>query len=143
MRKISGISLIEMLIALVIIAVGLLGVAGLQTYSLKNNTSAYQRSQVNALIYDIFDAMRTNRTEALNGAYQIDFAASYSPGSTRSSRDIASWLDRVRDPTILPAGDGRIVCANQAGLMVCVVTVQWDDTRGQNPPQEMTVSMAI
>jgi type IV pilus assembly protein PilV len=142
MRR-HGFSLIEMLVALLIVTIGLLGVAGLQAYSLKNNTSAYHRSQANALVYDIFDAMRANRQAALDGtSYDIGFdAAAPSPGN-RAARDLASWLLRLG--ATLPAGDGQIDCTGAApGPVVCTVTVRWDDTRGQVEPQQMTASMVL
>jgi type IV pilus assembly protein PilV len=139
----NGFSLIEMLVALLIVAVGVLGVAGLQAYSLKNNTSAYFRSQANALIYDIFDAMRANRVVALDGAsYDIEFDDASPSPSNRATRDLASWLNRIG--ATLPAGDGQIDCTGSApDPVICTVTVRWDDTRGQKEPQQMTTSMVL
>ena len=59
-----GFTLLEVLIAVMLLAVGLLGLAGLQAVSLRNNHSAYLRSQATMLTYDIIDSMRTNRSAA-------------------------------------------------------------------------------
>lgn len=59
-RKQSGLSLIEVLIAIVISSIGLLGLAGMQATGLQNNHSAYHRSQATVLAYDIADRMRSN-----------------------------------------------------------------------------------
>ena len=66
--RISGFTLLEVLVALVILSIGLLGLAGLQAASLRYNHSSYLRSQATLIAYDIVDRMRANRQEALNGA---------------------------------------------------------------------------
>ena len=48
-RRQKGTTLLEVLVSIVILSVGLLGYAGLQTLSMKNNTSAFQRSQATIL----------------------------------------------------------------------------------------------
>ena len=73
-----GFTLLEVLIAVMLLAVGLLGLAGLQAVSLRNNHSAYLRSQATMLTYEIIDSMRTNRS-----------AAQPLPGSIRRNYDIA------------------------------------------------------
>lgn len=60
----SGFTLLEILITLIILSVGLLGLAGLQTMSLRNNHSAYLGSQAAIQSYDIADRMRANSVEA-------------------------------------------------------------------------------
>lgn len=123
-RHISGLSLIEVLIAVLIVTVGLLGLAGLQGFSLRNNTSAYFRSQANALAYDILDSMRANRVNAAKGDYVVAVSADSSSIASRAASDISFWLDNLRH--YLPAGDGEISCDANA---FCVVTVFWDDNR--------------
>ena len=58
--KSQGFTLIEMLIALVVLSIGLLGLASLQATSLRMNDSAYFRTQAVSLGYDIFERMRGN-----------------------------------------------------------------------------------
>ena len=120
----QGLSLIEMLVALVVVSVGLLGMAGLQAYSLRMNTSAYHRTQANTLAYDILDAMRTNRETALAGGYNVAFAGSCSGGNQAAS-DRCDWLELLE--FLLPFGAGEVVCDN--ATQVCRVTVVWDDAR--------------
>lgn len=60
----SGFSLIEALIALLILAIGLLGFALLQTMNLRFTQSAQQRTQATNLAYDLLDQMRANRAQA-------------------------------------------------------------------------------
>lgn len=61
----DGFSLMEVLVALLILAIGLLGLASLQTLSLKFNHQSYERTQATLLAYDILDRMRANP----NGSY--------------------------------------------------------------------------
>ena len=60
MNTIKGFTLIEVLIAMLVLAVGLLGLASLQAYSLRNTQSAYNRSLATELAYDLADRMRAN-----------------------------------------------------------------------------------
>lgn len=62
----SGVSLLEVLISIVVLTVGLLGTAHMQTTGLVNNQRAYQRSQATLLAYDIADRMRANSASINN-----------------------------------------------------------------------------
>lgn len=123
-RRFQGFSLIEMLIALLVLSIGLLGMAGLQAYSLRNNTSAYQRSQANTLVYDILDSMRSNRAAALQGNYNVGYTVDPS-GSDQFAQDLYNWKQRLS--LLLPSGTGEVTCNSTTGL--CRVTVIWDDGR--------------
>lgn len=71
MKTYIGFTLIEVLIALLVLALGLMGLAALQTYSLRANLAAYTRGQATQLLYDMSDRMRTNSTSAKTGSYKI------------------------------------------------------------------------
>ena len=60
----QGFTLVEALIALLVLSIGLLGVAALQLIALQNNNNAMFRSQATYLAYDIADRMRANRDQA-------------------------------------------------------------------------------
>lgn len=60
MKTNTGFTLIEVLIAMLILAVGLLGLAALQTYTLRSNLAAYNYGQATQLLYDISDRIRAN-----------------------------------------------------------------------------------
>lgn len=74
-RHQHGFTLLEVLIAVVILSIGLLGVAGLQAFGLRNNQDAYVRSQAAILAMDIAERMRANRAGVLAGAYDLGAAA--------------------------------------------------------------------
>lgn len=67
--KHKGYTLIEVLVALLVISLGLLGMASLQVAGLKQNQNAYIRSQVLISAQDIVGRMRANKTGVLDGDY--------------------------------------------------------------------------
>lgn len=67
--KQQGFTLLEVLITIIILSVGMLGVANLQMLGLNYNNNAYHRSQAVQLAYDIIDRMRLNPTAVRAGNY--------------------------------------------------------------------------
>lgn len=68
-RASQGFSLIEVLVAVFVIAIGVLGVSSAQLISLKNSQSSYYRSQANFLVMDMLDRMRANPDGVQAGHY--------------------------------------------------------------------------
>jgi type IV pilus assembly protein PilV len=124
-NHINGFSLLEVLIALVVLSIGLLGIAALQANSLKANQSAYQRTQAIFLAYDMMDRMRANRTAALAGQYDIAMGLTLT-GSTLAVADTIDWQDNLVG-TLLPSGQGSVDCTTT--ITFCTVIVQWDESR--------------
>jgi len=130
-RACRGFGLIEVLVAILILAIGLLGLASLQTNGMRFNHSSYLRTQSTVLAYDILDIMRANRgsagksTTALGGAYVTDYADTHS-GSEGSEADLQNWKQRLA--TVLPEGEGQII-QNAAEF---TINVRWTE-RGGNP----------
>lgn len=142
-RSERGLTLVEILVALLILSIGLLGLAGLQTLSLTFNTSAYYRTQATALAYGLADRMRANRPAALAGDYDAalldpapDCAAPNLDGSVPQD-DIAIW--RMALACRLPLGNGSVTRNGNEFTL----SVQWDDDRdGTDPtPFEFTTSL--
>jgi type IV pilus assembly protein PilV len=130
----SGFSLIEVLVALVVLSVGLLGLAALQSNAVGFNRDAYLRSQATILAYDIADRMRANRQEAVNGSYNSVFATTLpacnaAVAGTVVQQDIAAWRRAL--VCALPAGNGQIAWDQPSEILT--VTVRWDESRGANP----------
>jgi type IV pilus assembly protein PilV len=140
----TGFTIIEVLVAVLVLAIGLLGIAGLQAAGLRNNQSAYQRTQATILAYDIVDRMRVNRTLAEDGPnpYQINFAdspavppvnchAAACTPTQLAAFDLYAWTQQLNRK--LPAGDGAIQRRIVGGTrMIFQVTVRWDDDRDGN-----------
>lgn len=139
----AGFTLFEVLIALLVLSLGLLGMAGMQTMSLRNNHSAFLRSQASVLANDILDRMRVNRD--LANTYQIDFSESV-PSSVNCAvtactpgqmavYDLSQWKAALAAK--LPAGDGRIVPVSGN---LYQVRVSWDDSRGEDNRLEFSTT---
>lgn len=127
-KRQAGTSLIEVLVTLVVLAIGVFGLAQLHANSIKSNQSAYYRSQATLLAYDIGERMRANRVAALKGDYAVDFPQSNSNNTVSGSRaeqDKAEWLNQLAQT--LPEGTGKVSSDN--GLMI--IEVRWDDTRAE------------
>lgn len=135
-KRQAGVSLVEILVALVVLSVGLLGMANLQAAGLRANHNAYLRSQAVILAQDIADRMRANRPPALAGDYDIALDATAS-GSGVAVDDLEDWKAALA--TRLPAGDGAVAVANG----VATVTIEWDDSRGANDPVQLVVTTGI
>jgi type IV pilus assembly protein PilV len=128
--KQSGFTLLEILVALLVLAIGLLGLAGLMTSSMRNNLSASHRTQATWQAYDIIDRMRANRAVAIAGGYATALGAATAcstavPAGTVAQQDVAAWKNQVA--CALPTGNGSIAvnAAREA-----TVVIQWNDSRG-------------
>ena len=121
-----GATLIEVLVAMVVLAIGLLGLAGLQATSVQSNYSAYYRSQATILAADITDRMRANRNAAISGSYTLsELKSAHSSTTSRADKDLNEWLARVSQ---LPSGKAQITRDTTTGIVT--VTITWDDSRG-------------
>jgi type IV pilus assembly protein PilV len=138
-KRDSGFSMIEVLVAVLILAIGLLGVAAIQTTALKNNNSAFQRSQANMLAYFMMDAMRANSGEANKGAYNLTKTCVIPVGSNLITRDQRAWLTALK----ANLGDvsttcGEINCTTNS----CSVKVYWDDGHGSTGSNGQNVGVS-
>lgn len=114
MNKQQGLSLIESLVAMLIMSVGLLGVVALQTQALTQQRSAYLETQATNMAQDMMDRIRANRGQA--NAYSLAFGQSVS-GTELAARDKREWVADVA--TVLPQGQGAISVA-QSNVSVTV-----------------------
>jgi type IV pilus assembly protein PilV len=67
----AGFTLLEVLVALFVLAIGLLGLAMLQTTGLRFNTNSYSRTQATYVAYDIAERMRANASGFTAGKYDV------------------------------------------------------------------------
>lgn len=123
--------LIEVLIAVLVLAIGLLGIAAMQATALRNSHGALQRSQAATQVHAIFDAMRANRTVALAGGYALARTCTASAGSDLAGADIARWIGDLQD-TLGEGACGTITCTSPS----CTVTVDWDDSRATDATED-------
>ncbi len=142
-NKQAGITLIEILVTMIILAIGLLGLAGLMMDGLKNNQSAYLRTQASILAYDMSDRIRINRDRAIAGDYD-GYSTSGEGGFTnlpacvtnaagcsaadQVNQDLAEWtreIQGVGGTALLPDGEGSIT---RGGGNLFTITVGWQET---------------
>lgn len=127
MKK-NGFSLVEVLVAMVVLSVGLLGIAGMMASTVRNNHSAYHRSQATWLAYDMLDRVRANRDAALAPANNFNIALGTANSAVTGivGGEVNAWKNRLA--AALPAGDGSVTVV-PATRRVTVV-VRWNDSRG-------------
>lgn len=134
--KSSGFTLLEVVIAICVLSVGLLGLASLQGTSLKLNSSALMRSQATNLAASIVDAMRANRAAVFTGAYDATApttppacANNVSLTGTIAAQDLKAWRNSLA--CTFPSGTGSIVRRTVGANTVVTVTIEWNDNRGK------------
>jgi type IV pilus assembly protein PilV len=115
----KGFSMLEVLIAILVISFGLLGLAGLQALGLKNNQTAYLRSLATQQAYDMADRMRANMKGVAAGSYNsIPAGAGSDPGCITSNCSTAQMATNDRyewnsaNAALLPGGAGSVYRAN-------------------------------
>jgi type IV pilus assembly protein PilV len=127
----AGFTMIEVLVALVVLSIGLLGVAALQMVGLRGNLSASFRTQASYLADDIIDRMRANYTAARGPAvsglqYQLGMGATTPTGTDPTAiADVTAWIAELQT---LPSGQGSI--SVDTNTNIATVTIKWLDTRG-------------
>lgn len=126
----SGIALIEVLVAVLVLGVGLLGMAAMQVTSSQMTNGAGQRTQAVLLSADILDRIRANRSNRM--AYDginvnpddVNCATDFVPNNALSvsANDIAEWSNLI--VCLLPEGTGTVNVDAATGVVT--VVVDWD-----------------
>ncbi len=109
LRRAAGVTLIEVLISLLVLSIGLLGVAALQSFTLKANQGAYFRTQAVNQAYEVADFIRSNR-------------------GAPDAIDWAIWQTRISQQ--LPEGALVVVINNN----IATVEVSWQENRLGDEP---------
>ncbi len=134
-----GFTLLELLIALLVLSIGLLGLAALQTTGLRSNQMASMRTIATQLTYDMTDRMRAN-PDGLTTTNQYYVLGTGDPtpsivtncdaeacnSSELADFDLGQWRARVGT---LPGGLSQIIQTTTAGTTTHTVTVHWNETR--------------
>ena len=141
----SGFTLLEVLIAVLVFSLGLLGVAGMMLTSVRGNHTAQLHTQATLLAQWMGDAMRANPVAVIAGNYNATATAgtpdACSTGCTpaqAATRDLTAWGSMIARS--LPAGTGTVRCdlnspirpndgvaAFPAGL--CTVSLTWSEAQ--------------
>jgi type IV pilus assembly protein PilV len=154
----SGYSLLEVLIALLVFSIGLLGLAAMMVSAVRGNHQAYHHSQAVYVANSMADGLRANLAAVNAGAYNTDWVSSAAgdPCTTGcgapavAARDIATWAQMANER--LPGGEIRVQCAGvptgaatlpEAGYNgVCTLGVRWGEV-GDTGQSEASTSRAF
>ncbi|MCB1773873.1 MAG: type IV pilus modification protein PilV [Gammaproteobacteria bacterium] len=156
-----GFTLLEVLVSLLVLSIGLIGVAGLQLLGVSNSRDAYFRTQAVMLSYDISDRMRANQDAVDSASYSgnagtLNSNCRSTTGCTPAQMagdDVALWKLAL---AALPGGEG-VVCIDSTfddgsgeGSPACdgvgnqyAVKVWWDDDRNAATDKERLVTVVV
>lgn len=153
-RRQRGIGLVEVLVALLVFSIGVLGLAKLQLLSLSNTNTAYMRSQASLLAYGLLDRMRANPQSASSGKYDLSLAGALPGGTTvvncdtnsctptqLATDDLSRWLSDVS--TTLPQGKASVSTNTSAQPELVTVTIEWNAGRGTSGTTQLSVESAL
>ena len=152
LRKSKGFSLVEVLIALIIMSVGMLGIAGLYVQSMQAGRTSMLRHHAVTLAGDIADRIRANPTAGV--------AYTASPGQDNgcvgpsancdvaqmAANDIFLWQAHANDflPPMADGSDQVVVTLNAAALPpTFTITVRWDEPTPDNVPPSYSILVPV
>lgn len=118
-----GFNLLEVLIAILVLAIGLIGLAALQSVGLKSSHGAYLSSQSALLAYDMADRIRANAENA--AAYVGESNCPETPADLPLAQaDFDEWSCRLGE--LLPSGVGEVALDGD----LYRITIEWVDRQG-------------
>jgi len=125
--KQAGVSLIEVMIAVFISAVGLLGAAAMQLNALKYTDSALKTSQASFIAYDILERMRANASPATLSQYDLP-SVSEAPAHANNHRqhDLMDFAKNVK--SLDDTGTG-VIDVHPTKNATVTITIGWDEGR--------------
>jgi type IV pilus assembly protein PilV len=122
LKQNSGFSLIEILVSLVVLSIGLMGLAGLQMAALKGTNDAHYRTQASLLMMDLADRMRANQKGVAEGKYRTSTAincanppAKQCDSETCKGEELAAfdqYMINCAIKRLLPQGALTVNCAS-------------------------------
>ncbi|NKI35237.1 type IV pilus modification protein PilV [Wenzhouxiangella sp. XN79A] len=125
-RRQAGVTLIEVLITLLVLSVGLLGVAALQGFSLQANQVSYYRTQATNIAYELADHARANRSEV---------------AASGNIPNAGFWSTRAAQ--LLPAGTVNTSVTAAATDGIVTITVGWLDDREAGTNASFSITTRI
>jgi type IV pilus assembly protein PilV len=132
-RRVSGFTLVEVLVSLLVLSIGLLGLASLQATGLRYSGNTGQRNQAIILAQDMMERMRSNTDGLVGNNYEVSTTLTGTvPGcsgancsaTNMATYDVMSWQSMLA--ATLPSGTGVIdLTGPVAGVYTATVTVTW------------------
>lgn len=134
-----GVGLVEILVAVLVLSIGLLGLAGLQVRTLRNGQSALERGVAVVESHAIIDAMRSDLINAVeNDAYELEHTDTPPTGTTFAETVLRNWRNNLVS-SLGTGATGRVAC--NGGL--CTIEVMWNDERGSGGSATQTVTTQV
>lgn len=140
-RPAGGFTLVEALVALVVLSIGLLGIAALYVETLRASRTSLYRTEAVTLATDLADRMRANRNPA--NAYDCgDPCLAANGGNAIAVADLTDWLALIGAQ--LPGGSGSVTytAAGAATPGAYVIEVEWTEV-GQADPVAYQIRVEI
>lgn len=143
MKNNAGFGMIEILVSMLVLAIGLLGLASLQTTGLTQSSETRNRSQAILLADDMFERIRANR-DSINS--YVVAAAGTAPTCNRAYKvantdvvadDIAEWQNSLG--CLLPGGNGAV----QVNAGVVTVDITWNTNTGNSVDGSVTMEARL
>jgi type IV pilus assembly protein PilV len=147
-RKTSGFTLLEALIALLVLTIGLVGAAGMLLTSVRNSHNSYLRSQASFIADSLIERMRANPLAIWNGHYNgaLNTTTPAAPtcGAAGCTPAQVAGYDRAaiarQIAQQLPLGAGSVTCTTAGAAPVrnfgispvngqCRITMTWNEKR--------------
>lgn len=139
----NGFTLIEVMITVLVLSIGILGVAGMQSVGIKESQNAYFRTQASILANDIIERLYANRDEShaeTGNVYESTGSSLGSCNNTCSAAELAAFdLVEWREAIInsrLPSGVGRVsrlnsVVNDDGDIVGAIYRIEifWDEDR--------------
>jgi type IV pilus assembly protein PilV len=163
----QGFSMLEVLIAVLVFSLGMMGLAGLLIFAIQSNHVAYLRTQATFLAHSMADRMGANSAGVWAGNYNITSILAPGTGVTTTcaagcnpaelaTHDIQAWSQQLN--TFLPNAKGTITCGT-AGLTYlpnaaqqdmrppyggrCTMTLTWNEAGGAGGAQQSSVDASL
>lgn len=129
-KKMAGATLIEVLIAVLILSFGFLGMATLQVRAMKGGISSFQRTQAVILAQYMMDVMRVDRDAAKGGNYNLALSCNSGgiSGTTLANNSLRDWLDSVKANIGTATDTSTCVVVACNADYICNVRIVWDDS---------------
>lgn len=140
----AGFTLLEVLIALLVISIGLLGIAGMQALAINNTSIARVQSLAALQASSLASAMQANEAYWTNGSLAtttvngstlgdatlngqtIDCSTAVCTGVQMAGWDLKQWGQSLQ--TLLPGGTGQVTCTTVVGTPItCTISVTWQE----------------
>lgn len=110
-KKQQGFSLVEVLVSLLMIAIGLVSITYLQTSSVNKTMAAYNETQSTLYLQEMVELLRANKAAAGNGEYNIalsQFSDLTGEGTSLAEIDRHNWFNNLNNT--LPGAKAAISC---------------------------------